>query len=94
MTLTQGVYACVGENSEGSSRQEVLLTVFCKSYIVIILSVSTKRSSYFWPHDNDDNYHQTSQAWALKGDADDDDDENDDDYDYDDFQTSQEWALR
>ena len=25
-----GVYACVGENSEGSSRQEVLLTVFCE----------------------------------------------------------------
>jgi len=30
-----GSYACVGENSEGSSRQEVLLTVFYKPRVVI-----------------------------------------------------------
>ena len=32
-----GVYACVGENSEGSSRQEVLLTVFCEFVMFVMV---------------------------------------------------------
>ena len=38
-----GVYACVGENSEGSSRQEVLLTVFCEfvMFMMVMMAMIT-----------------------------------------------------
>ena len=38
-----GVYACVGENSEGSSRQEVLLTVFCEfvMFVMVMMAMIT-----------------------------------------------------
>ena len=53
-----GVYACVGENSEGSSRQEVLLTVFCEfvMFVMVMMAMITVFCELTSSSDDADHY--------------------------------------